>query len=70
MTLSKNWKRREDDPLASHHRFYCPNCGTRYATCMGMILEMFMMSQLFYARTDAKCWDADDTVAMIIEDHR
>ena len=52
MTLSSQWKRRHEDPLARKQRWYCPACDARYKTTSGVLVELVYGGATHYVRAD------------------
>ena len=52
MTLSSQWTRRHEDPLAQKQRWYCPACGARYKTTSGVLVELVHGGATHHVRAD------------------
>ena len=47
VTLSKWWKKKHEDPLATKQKWYCPKCQAGYKTKWGVIIEMVVNRKVF-----------------------
>ena len=64
---AKEWTRRFKDPSASHQRWYCVCCETRYMTKFGMLAEIHRDGISTFMLAEVTNWDVDDARAMFLE---
>ena len=64
---SKLWGRLHDDPMATGQRWYCRNCGGRYFTKFGVLIEWKLQGVAHYLLGELPPDHLWDVKGMIIE---
>ena len=67
LILSKLWKRRHADPLASKQRYKCTWCNAKYKTWMGFVIEIKKNDVLYYFKATVPTQDLEDIRASHFE---
>ena len=64
---SKVWLRRYDDPAATKLCWYCCDCGGRYKTNYGTVIELRLNNDVYVAKAEIPFGTFKDVKAAVLE---
>ena len=67
LTLSTEWERLHDDPIATGQRWYC-SCGAKYKTKYGVLTELIIEKSAYYVMAEFPPQSLCDAKFMAIQE--